>query len=257
MSLLLNPKLPIESRKKYEVLYSQSPKLKDHVWLTSSGTTNRIRLIGLSQAAFEASAVTVNQALNVTAEDRWGLALPTYHVAGIGVEVRARLSGAKLLRYSGKWNPEKFAAFAEEGPITLTSLVPKQLRDLVVLKCHAPKSLRAVLIGGDRLETELRQQALELHWPIRLSYAMSETASTIAIDEKILPHIEAKSIDGRLAFKGPSLLTGLINEKNGFHDPKNNGWYLSDDQGEVCGDSIRCLGRTKEAMIHYTSNFGS
>ena len=124
--------------------------------------------------------------------------------------------------------------------------MPKQIADLVQSECHAPPNLRTVLVGGDPLDSDLYEKAKNLGWPISLSYAMSEAASTISLDGRLLPHLQAKLVQGRLAFKGPSLLSGLIDEERGFHDPKVDGWFVSDDCGEISGNILRLFGRMSD-----------
>lgn len=266
MSLLLNPKFPATLQKKYGELYSKVPKLKNHVWLTSSGTLGKIRLIGLSVEGLEASASEVNRHLETTAKDRWLLCLPTFHVAGLGVKIRGEKSNSKVFETKSKWNPKTFHSFCEKNKITLASLVPTQVFDLVKTRCKSPKSVRAVLVGGSKLHRELKEAATQLGWPIRESYGMTETSSTIGIaplqltpskigptqtllskrgsDFTLLAHLQAKVINGKLLFKGDSLLVGLIEEGGEFFDPKEKGWFFSDDLGEINGQSITLFGRS-------------
>ena len=72
---------------------------------------------------------------------------------------------------------------------------------------------------------------------------MTECCSTIAIEDTLLGHIEARSeSDGRLAFRGPSLFTGYATER-GLIDPKIDGWFVSEDLGDVEGRTLRVAGR--------------
>ena len=72
---------------------------------------------------------------------------------------------------------------------------------------------------------------------------MTECCSTIAIEDTLLGHIEARrESDGRLAFRGPSLFTGYATDE-GLIDPKIDGWFVSEDLGEVDGRTLRVHGR--------------
>jgi O-succinylbenzoic acid--CoA ligase len=103
--------------------------------------------------------------------------------------------------------------------------------------------LRAILVGGGALPSDLNDKALALGWPVLPSYGMSECSSTIAVCDLLLSHIEARQeSDGRLAFCGPSLFTGYITEA-GLTDPKIEGWFVTDDVGEVEGSALRVQGR--------------
>jgi O-succinylbenzoic acid--CoA ligase len=72
---------------------------------------------------------------------------------------------------------------------------------------------------------------------------MTECCSTIAIEDTLLGHIEARrETDGRLAFRGPSLFTGYATEQ-GLVDPKIDGWFVSEDLGGVDGRTLLIAGR--------------
>ena len=97
--------------------------------------------------------------------------------------------------------------------------------------------MRAILVGGGIFDIQ------HSDWPALPSYGMTECCSTIAIDDTLLGHIEARcEPDGRLAFRGPSLVTGYATEQ-GLIDPKIDGWFISDDFGEVDGRTLRAFGR--------------
>ena len=102
-----------------------------------------------------ASARAVNAHLEATARDRWLIALPLHHVGGFSILARCFASGASLVRMEEKWEPATFAGLCAAGRITLTSLVPAQVFDLVQAKVHGPSSLRAVIVGGAALDKRL------------------------------------------------------------------------------------------------------
>ena len=103
------------------------------------------------------------------------MALPDFHVGGMGILARcheAFLQGGSGWR--GKWDPVRYHELALAEGSTLSSLVPTQLFDLVEHGLRAPEPLRAVIIGGGRLDDQLYEQALQLGWPLMESYGMTE-----------------------------------------------------------------------------------
>ncbi len=74
----------------------------------------------------------------------------------------------------------RFAEEMNEGAVTLTSLVPTQVHDLVQCALACPPSLRAVVVGGAELDPVLGERARELGWPVLQSYGMTEAASQVA-----------------------------------------------------------------------------
>jgi O-succinylbenzoic acid--CoA ligase len=238
--VLLNPRMPEDQRRLMEGLVRSAPALEGHVWMASSGSSGALKMIALSKKALLASAAAVNAHLQATSADRWCRPLPSFHVGGLGIHARALLTGSEVDTLE-TWSPEAFAATGA----TLSSLVPAQLHDLVRLRLPAPRGLRAIVIGGAALSTSLYADARALGWNVLPSYGMTECCSqiaTAAIDALnedrypelyLLNHLQARTIaDGRFEFAGASLLTGYATAK-GFVDPKRDGWFTSEDYGEV------------------------
>ena len=235
--LLLNPRMPAEERARLEALV---PELPAHVFVATSGTTGAIKLVALSKAAILASARAVNERLAATRDDVWCRVLPYFHVGGLGIHARAHLSGARVVTLP--WDARTFA----ESEGTLASLVPAQVHDLVVARLRPPRTLRAVLVGGGAFDPDLQTRGRALGWPLLATYGMSECCSTVTVEGELLSHLEARSEpDGRLAFRGESLLTGYATEA-GLVDPKIDGWFRTEDFGEVDGRNVRVRGRAAD-----------
>ncbi len=234
--VLLNPRMPLNDQEKLERL-GRSARLAGHIIIATSGSSGGLKLVALSKEAVLASAAAVNQRLEATASDVWCCVLPTFHVGGLGIHARAHLSGSRVV--SIPWAPQAFAL----TDATLASLVPAQVHDLVSSGLTPPSRLRAILVGGGPLHSDLNAGALALGWQVLPSYGMSECSSTVAVFDVLLSHIEARAeADGRLAFRGPSLFTGYITDA-GLVDPKFDGWFTTDDVGEVDGRSLHVQGR--------------
>lgn len=248
--LLLNPRMPDAERRELERLFAASPDLPGHIWISTSGTTGRLKLTALSKAAFRASAAAVNEHLDAGSADVWACVLPHFHVGGLGIHARATLKESRVIDLA--WDPHNFHRTCVSEQVTLSALVPAQLSDLVRGRLSSPPSLRAMIIGGGALLPSLYDDARELGWPILPSYGMTETCSQVATARlsslqdaamppmTLLSHVQARSIEGRLAFRGPSLLTGYASfdsERPTFRDPKNDeGWFVSEDRGSVFAD---------------------
>jgi O-succinylbenzoic acid--CoA ligase len=77
------------------------------------------------------------------------------------------------------------------------------------------------------------------------------TAKGLSPELEVLSHIEVRVDDAqRLSFRGPSLLSGYAffddRGRAAFHDPKVDGWFVSEDCGAVDGDTLRVFGRSGE-----------
>ncbi len=253
--LLLNPRLPDADRLALERLAAEVPPLRGHVWIATSGTTGALRLVAVSKQAILASAAAVNLHLGVTHDDVWLNVLPAFHVGGLGIRARARLSGSRVIESA--WDARQFTRTITAEHVTLSALVPAQVRDLADLGEPSPSSMRAIVVGGGALPLDLYSTVRSLGWPVLPSYGMTEACSQIATalgdspELKLLGHIEARVGEGqRLAFRGASLLTGYAlfdNEGRAtFADPKVDGWFISQDLGAVEGEVLRVFGRAGE-----------
>lgn len=242
--VLLNPRMPERDR---AFLESCVIPLRRHIWLATSGTTGALKMTALSKDAMLASAAAVNRRLESNAGDVWCCVLPTFHVGGLGIHARAHLSGARVITMP--WDAREFA---EREDLTLASLVPAQVSDLVGGGWRAGGSMRAIVVGGGALSPALYGAARNLGWPVLPSYGMTETCSQVATAQQgsaalvMLDHAEAGvTADGRLRFRGTSLLTGYGTEQ-GFVDPREDGWFVTSDIGEVHGRELRVTGRLGE-----------
>ena len=257
--LLLNPRLGPELTA--HLLAAPFPDLPDHLWLASSGTGGKLKVVALSRTAVEASARAVNTHLAATASDVWINPLPLFHVGGLGILVRAALADVRCAPLAA-WDPAAFVREASAVVATLSSLVPAQVYDLVANGLRAPASLRAVVVGGGALDEGLRQSAWALGWPLLRSYGLTEAASQVATapldhpDASWLPlldHVEAQARAGGLLYlRGPSLLTGwMVFQSDGsaqWEDPKTNGWLATADRVEFRGRELRVLGRADDLV---------
>lgn len=273
---LLNPKLPLAEADELRELTEMFPQA-DGVWIASSGSTgdlkSSLKLVALSRSALLSSARAVNQHLQVSSSDIWAQVLPEYHVGGLGIEIRAGLSGARVVKalQNEKWDPVYFLKLVEKQDITLASLVPTQVFDLLQLKRTPPKSLRAILVGGAALSSDLYSEARSAGWPVLPSYGMTEACSTVAAasleslrgspgkfpEFEILSHIEAElGSTSCLLVRGPSLLTGFArwtteagNRSLVWMDPKtSDGWYETEDICELTPKGLKVLGRKTEFL---------
>ncbi|MEK7356812.1 MAG: AMP-binding protein, partial [Bdellovibrionota bacterium] len=220
--LLTNPRWPKDDRFRFQETWIDlvEGKFEAHVGIATSGSTGGSgSLVLLSKNALRASARAVNERLAATSADIWYKSLPNFHVGGLGILVRAHLSGAKVVEdESEKWDATGFHSKLEKSEATLLSLVPTQVFDLVREKLRSPSRLRAVIVGGGRLEESLRLAALDLGWPILPSYGMTEAASQVATavspdDPRLVPltHLEVMTDhEGRLQLSGSSLLSAKI-----------------------------------------------
>ncbi len=229
--------------------------LENHFVLLSSGTTGGdIKGYAISKGALFSNAKTTNEHFKLNEKDVWGLSLPVYHVGGLSVLARAHLLKNKVVDLR-KWNTASW--MQEMKDVTITTIVPTQLYDLVKQNFEAPTSLRYLVVGGDFLSSTLKAEALKLGWPVIRTFGMSEVSSQLASTNKpesddlqVLPIHKIKISDDRqLLVKSDSLFTlrfGLgkefkVNLLKDLCDEE--GYFMTSDQAEVSGNILRHLGR--------------
>lgn len=170
-----------DEKRRIEVAWG-AQGLSSHVFILSSGTSSGLNFksYAIKKSAIIQNACSVNRFLNAKQSDIWLSSLPVYHIGGLSIFIRAFEAGAKVVRNYSKWNPEIFVKTLRDERISLTSIVPTQLFDIVSNKLPAPKSLRGIFVGGDFLSSKIKQAALDLDWPIIQTYGMTELSSQIA-----------------------------------------------------------------------------
>jgi len=256
--LLILARWARERADEVKFLQQNLPSLSGHVWLSTSGTLStagQSNWIAISKVALLASAAAVNQHLAVTASDRWGLVLPLAHVGGLGILARAHLAGQSVHVFSQeKWHPENIKE------CEWLSLVPTQVHDIVQAEIHAPKALKGVIVGGDRLADDIYAKGLRLGWPLLRSYGLTECSSQVATalpgsvggQLHLLPHVTASTDDeGVLSIDSPALFTAKAQILDGvvtFKTREAGPWKTQDRVQLRAGRTLEHLGRIDQTI---------
>lgn len=235
--------------------YLNNLSYKSHLFIESSGTSNKRKIYALSKEALLTSATDVNNLLKISSSDRWICPLSHHHIGGLSILIRAHLSNSYVYNFNEKWSPSRFYKKIKEERSTLTSLVPTQLFDLINNNFSSPEQLRAVIVGGDKLPSVLAKRAIALGWPIYHTYGMTEFCSQIATSKysqdgiELLPNAELKLINGLLAIKSKKMFTSITAEENGnfttrpSEDFCNNDFYLTSDRAKLFDNKLFIYGR--------------
>lgn len=227
--------------------FADSVGLRRTCFFQTSGSEGVPKWVALAKEAFLISANAVNAHFRVTRSDRWLIALPLHHVGGFSILARAHLSGSSVTHSDTSWSPEDFVRRIQHQGVTLVSVVPTQVHDLVQRKLASPAPLRAAIVGGGGMSRELAEAARSLGWPVYQSYGMTEAASQIATQPlqddlpseclEILPHWQAERDDsGRLAIRGPALAKGYA-----MRD-RQEGWTWQPQGGQLVTRDLVQLG---------------
>lgn len=261
--LFLNPRLEEGRRKRIEKAV-QEKQSSGVVWLKSSGTESSGRgdkLVCLRKSSILVAAQAVNDFFSVNEQDVWLNPLPNFHIGGLSVSARCFLSKSTYVEYQG-WDPSSFVQFILDQGVTVTSLVPTQIFDLVQAGLKAPSSLRFILVGGGALSEKLYIQARDLGWPLLPSYGMTETSAVIAsarldsLKENqfptiyALPHVEWVAQGDKWALRGDSLFEGYlwVDEAGESVWEESVQPFVSDDRLDWQQGTLKVLGRESELI---------
>ncbi|MCF7802371.1 MAG: AMP-binding protein, partial [Candidatus Marinimicrobia bacterium] len=202
------------------------------------------------------SALGSNENIPLSPGDRWQLALPLYHVSGMGIVFRSVVAGSAIVISN-----ELTVKSLLENRVTHLSLVSTQFKRLLAME-EAEKlqsQLRAILLGGGPIPRKLIQQGKALNLPVFTSYGLSEMTSQVATttpnqsdlsSARVLPYREVKiSSEGEILVRGATLFAGYLQE-NGI-DPSRDeqGWFHTRDSGTLDENYLQVTGRLDNQFI--------
>jgi O-succinylbenzoic acid--CoA ligase len=201
----------------------------------TSGTTGDPKEIGLAAKARIASADASHKFLKAQRGQVWSLLLPLTHIAGVNVLVRAHQLGTEVLDLRDHSGAYPHADF--------TAVVPTQLfkalnGDTDLLQHFA--GAQAVLVGGAPISPSLKDQARAAGINIIITYGMTETSGGCVYNGRALDGVEIEIGEGKqIKIKGAVLAEGVARD----------GWFYTDDIGDITDGTLRVLGRRDDVII--------
>jgi o-succinylbenzoate---CoA ligase len=226
------------------------------VILGTSGSTGAQKWVQLSAAALSASAAATHARLG--GPGRWLLALPTQHVAGLQVLVRAALAGRPpaVLDLRAGFDPAAFftaaAQLTSEVGRRYTALVPTQLVRLLDIDPKPLTGFDAVLLGGATAPEQLLERARAAGVPVVSTYGMTETAGGCVYDGWPLDGVRLRlgNKPSVVELTGPMLATGYLDAPEDTAKAFRDGWFRSCDLGRIDPQGrLQVLGRADEVII--------
>lgn len=230
----------------------------EQVVVFTSGTSGRAKGVRLSRAALLAAARAHAEALPFADDDRWLLSLSPARIGGLSILTRTLAARrAVVLPPEGGFEPARWREAIEARRVTLLSLVPTMLTRLLAAGTPAPRSLRAVLLGGAGCPPDLLARGRAAGWPLLPTYGMSETGAQIATQRlgdprpegvgRPLPGAEVRLDDGgAIEVRAPTLMDGYLGER--ARAPGE--WLRTGDLGRWLDDgSLQIVGRADDRIV--------
>jgi len=202
--------------------------------VATSGSTGTPKGVELTHDALRASVTASLARLGAEPGERFGLALPTHHVAGVAVHLRARALGTEAVTA---------ADTADIGHLDVehVSLVPTQLARLLELGAPVDR-FRTILLGGATAPSDLLARARAAGARIVTSYGMTETCGGCVYDGVPFDRVDVEVVDasgpGPIRLRGPVLLhgyrartaDGTVTSTPGVDA---DGWFTTGDLGRL------------------------
>jgi malonyl-CoA/methylmalonyl-CoA synthetase len=230
----------------------------------TSGTTGASKGAVLTHNNFAANAVTLLTAWQITAADRFLLALPLFHVHGLGNGIHCWLTSGCRMRLLERFEHQKAAAEFLEFRPTLFFGVPTIYVRLLDLPADTAREIgnfmRLFVSGSAPLPAQVFEEFRTRYGHTILErYGMSENLMDISnpyIGERRagsvgvpLPGVSVKLVDGEIHLKGPNVFAGYWRRPDATHEAFRDGWFRTGDLATCSDDGYYTLSGRKSDLI--------
>lgn len=232
----------------------------------TSGTTGTPKGVPLSHANLLASAEAVRLAWRWQPDDRLVLALPLYHLHGLGVGLHGTLvTGASAL-LQDRFDPDAVIDAVASGATMFFGVPTMWTRLAGNPRIEQLATMRLGVSGSAPLPADLHRRIAELVGrPPLERYGMSETAmltSNPYDGERRagsvgfpLPGVDVRLATagdgpGEIEVRGPNVFAGYLDRPEATAEAFDGGWFRTGDLGDVDADGyLHIVGRSKELII--------
>jgi malonyl-CoA/methylmalonyl-CoA synthetase len=231
----------------------------------TSGTTGRPKGAVLSHANLLASVESLRLAWRWSADDRLALALPLFHMHGLGVGLHGTLHAGASAILVPQFDPDAVVRAIARFRATLFFGVPTMYHRLVAAGAASDlAALRLCVSGSAALPADLHA-AFERASGQRIleRYGMTETAMLVSNPHDgerrpgtvglPLPGVELRitGAPAQIEVRGPNVFAGYWERPDANAEAfTSDGWFRTGDLGELDGAGyLRITGRAKELII--------
>ncbi len=223
----------------------------------SSGTTQKIpKIIKLSEQNWIESlynyVLNSNTAIN---EKVIFLSTLPFTTAGSTTFLPAILAGITYIIIKEDSPASKIAENIQKYSVNRLYTTPFRLLELMDW-CKDNntelKSLKAIIIGTERMPKQMFTEAINFFGPIiQEGYGMAEALPPISLCGKIAKNVSVKLIDdGRIAVKSKTVSAGYLDNPEENKRSFVNGWFYSNDWGRVENGFLYFYGRYDDIITN-------
>ncbi|MBI2655206.1 long-chain-fatty-acid--CoA ligase [Candidatus Woesearchaeota archaeon] len=240
----------------------------------TSGTTGKPKGATLTQKNMESGVKALVQSWRMSKDDIFVLALPLYHIHGIGVALLTSLYTGNFTVLKRKFDAGDVLETIQKRKATLFMGVPTMY--FKILEADAEKydlsSMRLFVSGSAPLSKELFSQLKKaLKHEVLERAGMSESMMNFSNPyegERVpgsvgfcLPGVKIRVTDknyndvpvnteGDILIKGPNVFHGYWNKEKYNEEVFKDGWFVTGDVGKVDEKGyVYILGRSKDVLI--------
>ena len=231
----------------------------------TSGTTGASKGAVLTHNNLAANAINLLTCWQITADDRFLLALPVFHVHALGNGLHCwLLSGCRmrlLERFEHQTAAQTFLNFRPTLFFGVPTIYVRLLATTPETAREIGTFMRLFVSGSAALPAHVLEEfrALFSH-TILERYGMSETlmiASNPYIGERRagtvglpLPGVQMRLVEGEIQVKGPNVFSGYWRREEATRAAFDDGWFRTGDLGERSPDGYYTLcGRKSDLII--------
>jgi malonyl-CoA/methylmalonyl-CoA synthetase len=195
-------------------------------------------------------------------EDRLVLALPLFHIHGLGVGLHGTLLAGASAVLLPHFAVDAVLDAARDHAATLFFGVPTMYHRLA----SSPRvgelgRLRLCVSGSAPLPADLHRALAERGGqPVLERYGMTETLMNVSNPYEgerrpgsvglPLPGVELRLVDGEILVRGPNVFGGYWQRPDATARAFSSGWFRTGDLASLDADGyVRILGRSKELII--------
>jgi malonyl-CoA/methylmalonyl-CoA synthetase len=247
----LRPRVPLDGDTPAGIIYT-------------SGTTGASKGAVLTHNNFAANATTLLACWQITAADRFLLALPLFHVHALGNGLHCWLASGCRMRLLERFEYAKAAdTFLNFRP-TLFFGVPTiyvRLLEIPAETAHTiGAAMRLFVSGSAPLPAQIMEDfRTRFGHTILERYGMSENLMNISnpyLGERRpgsvglpLPGVSVRLVDGEIQLKGPNLFPGYWRRDEATRAAFVDGWFRTGDLAECSPDGYYTLSGRKSDLI--------
>ena len=230
----------------------------------TSGTTGTSKGAVLTHNNFAANAVNLLACWEITRSDRLLLALPLFHVHGLGNGLHCWLISGCRMRLLERFEHQTAAKEFLDFRPTLFFGVPTVYVRLLGMEAALAREIggfmRLFVSGSAPLPAQVFDEFRALFGHTILErYGMSETLMNISnpyAGERragtvgfALPGVSAKLVEGEIWLRGPNVFAGYWRREDATRAAFVDGWFRTGDMASVSPDGYYTLSGRKSDLI--------